>query len=64
VAVRVHPWATVSVDGVRIGETPQDLRLQAGRHAVVASHPTLGAVTLQVEVTPGRRVAWHPDLSK
>jgi serine/threonine-protein kinase len=63
VLVSVHPWATVSVDGQPVGETPQDLRLPAGPHRLRAAHPTFGAAEVEVEVEPGRRLAWHPTLS-
>jgi tRNA A-37 threonylcarbamoyl transferase component Bud32 len=63
VLVSVHPWATVSVDGQPVGETPQDLRLPAGRHRLRAAHPTFGEAEVEVVIEPGRRLAWHPSLS-
>jgi serine/threonine protein kinase len=64
--VRVHatPWATVSADGTRIGETPRDLRLGAGSHRLRAEHPTLGAAELTLTVEPGRRLLWRPALKQ
>ncbi len=64
VVITVHPWATVAVDGQPVGETPQDLRLPAGRHRLRAQHPELGAAELEVAVEPGRRLDWHPSLSR
>jgi hypothetical protein len=64
VLVAVHPWATVSVDGRPVGETPQDLPLPAGRHRLRAAHPTIGAAELEVDVEPGRRLTWHPALRR
>jgi hypothetical protein len=52
------------VDGRPVGETPQDLRLTAGRHRLRASHPTFGAAELEVEVEAGRRLSWHPTLTR
>jgi len=60
--VSAHPWATVTVDGRAVGETPQDLLLQAGRHRVGASHPTIGRAEVEVELAPGERLSWRPRL--
>jgi serine/threonine-protein kinase len=64
VHVAAHPWASVSVDGRPVGETPQDLRLTAGRHRLRAAHPTFGAAELEVEVEAGRHLTWHPTLTR
>jgi len=64
VVVSVHPWATVAVDGRSLGETPQDLLLAAGRHRLRAQHPTFGSAELELVVEPGRRVDWHPRLTR
>jgi serine/threonine protein kinase len=64
--VRVHvvPWAVVKVDGVTVGETPQELRLRAGTHRVRAEHPALGAADVELAVEPGRRQLWRPALKR
>jgi hypothetical protein len=64
VRVVVTPWATVSADGTRVGETPRDLRLGAGPHRLRAEHPTMGAAELELTVQPGRRLLWRPALKK
>jgi hypothetical protein len=62
--VRVHvvPWAVVKVDGIPVGETPQDLRLLAGSHRLRAEHPVLGSAEIELSVEPGRRQLWRPAL--
>ena len=64
--VRVHvvPWAVVRVDGVSVGETPQELRLRAGSHRLRAEHPALGSAELVVVVEPGRGQLWRPALQR
>jgi serine/threonine-protein kinase len=64
--VRVHvvPWAVVRVDGVAVGETPQELRLAAGSHRLRVEHPALGAAELELAVEPGRRQLWRPALKR
>jgi hypothetical protein len=45
------PWASVSVDGKSVGQTPVvGLRLSAGRHRVTLSNPGLPARTITVVV--------------
>jgi serine/threonine-protein kinase len=64
--VRVHvvPWAVVRVDGVAVGETPQELALPAGRHLLRVEHPALGSAELELAVEPGRRLLWRPALKR
>lgn len=64
--MRVHvvPWAVVRVDGVLVGETPQELRLRAGTHRLRAEHPALGAAEVEVVVEPGSRQLWRPALKR
>jgi tRNA A-37 threonylcarbamoyl transferase component Bud32 len=52
--VNAVPWGTVFVNGVRVGETPLDVRLPAGRYRVRVEHPK-GADTRVIDVAPGRR---------
>ena len=51
VSVTVDPWAYVSVDGSRVGVTPQlCIRLAAGRYKINLSNPELG-INKDVDVT-------------
>jgi hypothetical protein len=52
------PWADLEVDGVRLGETPRELRLRAGTYRVRAVHPDLGVREDRVAVGPGERKLW------
>jgi hypothetical protein len=58
VAINATPWATVSVDGRQVGETPiGNLSLPVGPHAVVFRHPQLGEKSARLVVRanePGR----------
>jgi hypothetical protein len=54
----------VQVDGVTVGETPQELRLRAGPHRLRAEHPALGTAELELDVEPGRRLLWRPALKR
>lgn len=50
--VNATPWADVTIDGRRMGETPLgNLRLPIGRHDVVFRHPQLGEQAHAVTVT-------------
>ena len=63
-SLNATPWATVYVEGRRIGDTPRELRLPAGRYRVRLVHPTLGEVEQSIEVSPGARRRWEPALSR
>jgi serine/threonine-protein kinase len=63
-AVNATPWATLLVDGRRLGDTPREVRLPAGRHRVRVEHPRLGSVEATVEILPGRRSGWYPRLDR
>jgi len=63
-AVNATPWATLVVDGRRLGDTPREVRLPAGLHRVRVEHPRLGAVETSVEIRPGRRSGWYPRLDR
>ena len=58
------PWATVSVDGVKVGDTPIDsLPLNSGTSTVVFSNPSLKKrVVRKVTVKPGATVFVKVDL--
>jgi serine/threonine-protein kinase len=64
--VRVHvvPWAVVRVDGVAVGETPQELKLKAGGHLLRVEHPALGGAELELAIEPGSRQLWRPALKR
>jgi serine/threonine-protein kinase len=64
VQVHVVPWAVVKVDGATVGETPQELRLAAGAHALRVEHPALGSAEIELSVEPGRRQLWRPALKR
>lgn len=63
-SVNTSPWATLVVDGQRVGDTPRELRLPAGRHRVRVEHPRLGTVEATVEIVAGRRTGWYPRLGR
>ncbi len=63
-SLNAAPWARVYLEGERLGDTPLELRVPAGRYAVRLTHPTLGAVRRTVEVRPGRRSIWSPALGQ
>ncbi|HZY04237.1 MAG TPA: PEGA domain-containing protein [Anaeromyxobacteraceae bacterium] len=52
------------MEGERLGDTPLEVRLPAGRYAVRLVHPTLGAAQRTVEVRPGQRAPWSPTLGR
>ncbi|HEY7726537.1 MAG TPA: protein kinase, partial [Anaeromyxobacteraceae bacterium] len=62
VAVNVSPWATLSVDGELLGDTPREVRLPAGAHRLRAVHPRFGSAEILFEVRAGERRAWRPRL--
>jgi hypothetical protein len=52
VSINASPWAEVSIDGERIGETPiANLARRIGEHRVTFRHPQLGERTETVVVT-------------
>jgi serine/threonine-protein kinase len=62
VTVNVSPWATLSVDGEAVGDTPREVRLPAGGHQLRAVHPRFGSAEALFEVRSGERRAWRPRL--
>jgi hypothetical protein len=54
-SVNATPWGTVLVGGVLLGETPQEVRLQAGRHRVRIERRNQRTVEAEVTVEAGRR---------
>ncbi len=63
IAVRVTPWAYVTIDGALVGETPVDRRMPAGVHRLRAHHPKLGDDEVVVDLETGQRYVWKPKLS-
>jgi PEGA domain-containing protein len=63
VNVNALPWASVSIDGAIVGDTPlANLALAAGPHDVVFKHPELGERRLRVNVTAGTPLRVSTDL--
>ena len=63
-AIEASPWAEVSIDGEKLGETPREVQLTAGVHAVRAVHPELGTREARVNVRAGRRTVWVAEMEK
>jgi tRNA A-37 threonylcarbamoyl transferase component Bud32 len=62
--VNATPWARIAVNGKPVGETPLTLMLPPGRHRVRATHPSYGAREIVLEIRPGRRSSWVPNLQR
>jgi len=62
-AVTASPWAAVTIDGARLGDTPREWRLPAGRYRLEASHPGRRTAAVELELRPGARRAWKPRLA-
>lgn len=60
----VQPWASVTIDGERIGDTPLPPQtLRAGPHTVVLSNSELGkSVTKKIEINAGQEVVIRENL--
>jgi ferric-dicitrate binding protein FerR (iron transport regulator) len=56
--VNATPWGTVFVNGFDVGETPQQVRLPAGRHRVRVARPNQRGVETEVTVEAGQRVSF------
>jgi hypothetical protein len=64
-SINAVPWATVSVDGREVGETPLGaVELSAGPHVVVFSHPQLGQRRQEVTVRAGETTRVSVDLRR
>ena len=64
-SVNALPWAEVSIDGERIGETPiGNVALTIGAHEVVFRHPELGEQRHKIVVTAGAPARLSVDLRK
>jgi hypothetical protein len=63
VNVNALPWASVSIDGAPVGDTPlANLPLAAGPHDVVFKHPEFGERRVKVTVTAGTPLRVSTDL--
>ncbi len=64
-SINAVPWATVSVDGRAVGETPLGgVELSPGPHEVVFTHPDLGERRQQVTVRSGGATRLSVDLRR
>ena len=64
-SVNAVPWAEVSIDGERIGETPiGNVQLAIGPHEVVFRHPELGEQRTTVTVTLNAPARVSADLRR
>jgi eukaryotic-like serine/threonine-protein kinase len=64
-SINAVPWATVSVDGREVGETPLGaVELSAGPHVVVFSHPQFGQRRQEVTVRAGETTRVSVDLRR
>jgi PEGA domain len=53
--VNATPWGTVVVDGVALGDSPQEMRVRAGRHRVRVDRKGQRGPESVVTVPAGRR---------
>ncbi len=49
VTIRVKPWAIITIDGKRYGQTPQSISLRPGKHRLVLTNADLDT-TLQIPI--------------
>jgi hypothetical protein len=62
-AVNALPWAEVSIDGERVGETPiGSVSVPIGTHEIVFRHPDLGERRSMVTVTAGAAARVSMDM--
>jgi hypothetical protein len=65
VSLNAAPWATVSIDGEVVGETPiGNLAVAIGPHEVVFSNPEFGEQRRTINVTLKTPVRTSIDLTK
>jgi hypothetical protein len=64
-SVNAEPWAEVSVDGERVGETPlANVSLTVGSHRVVFRHPELGTQTRTIVVSAASPARLSVDMKR
>ena len=62
-AVNALPWAEVSIDGERVGETPiGSVAVPIGTHEIVFRHPDLGERRTTATVTTGAATRVSMDM--
>ena len=62
--VVARPWADISVDGAQVGTTPfRALKVAAGKHVVLFTHPDYKPFRRQVVVRSGETSRLEVDLS-
>lgn len=63
-SIDATPWATITVDGRPLGETPlANVKLPPGAHTVVAANPDTGKTVKQkITIAPGKLLAVRLDL--
>jgi len=65
VSLNAVPWATVSIDGAVVGETPiGNLPVAIGPHEIVFTNPQFGEQRRTIDVTLKTPVRTSIDLSK
>ena len=65
VSLNAIPWATVSIDGENVGDTPiGNLSMPIGPHEVVFRNPQLGEQRRVITVTQNTPVRFSIDLTK
>ena len=63
--INAQPWATVSIDGKAVGETPiGNLSVLPGEHEIVFNHPQLGERREKANVRPGVETRVAVNLQK
>jgi hypothetical protein len=62
--ILAEPWANVSIDGRKIGETPLEVRIEQGTYRVRLSHPQLGGSEQAVTIAAGKREVVNAILHK
>ncbi len=61
----IEPWASVSIDGKKIGDTPlRPVNLEAGQHTVTLSHPAFVDLPKVITVKPGEVTVLAVDLAR
>jgi len=59
-----RPWADITVDGAAVGTTPfRALKVAAGKHVVVFTHPDYKPFRRQLTVRPGETARLEVDLT-
>ncbi len=63
--MRVTPWASVSIDGEALGDTPMEpVHLEPGTYTVVMSHPSYVALPKVITIRPGETTMLEVNLRR